>query len=253
MTPHRVIFARILSRWVAKLPSDGLILDIGCGMGTWMEISSRYGGRVVGLDVDEQVCSIASARVGNKCAGIVMYAGGIFPFKENSFQGAYAHEVIEHVSDDAEFITEAYRVLKDGGSVILTTPNGKREPLDSRKHSAHVRHYSADQLRSRLQQQGFEIEKLYWRIHPLCGMLDDALSQVGNRLLRTQGVQPGLTYWSTGSQSGLNRLLLMLFRLAEPLINLVVIMEFEAFKSRWEARNMVFIVRKDLLANNESS
>jgi SAM-dependent methyltransferase len=244
MTPHRTIFARILSKWVAQLPTDGLILDIGCGMGTWIEVSSRYAGGLVGLDVDKQVCSIASAQVRHKCEGIVLYAGGAFPFKEESFQGAYAHEVIEHVSDDAEFIAEAYRVLKNGGSVILTTPNGEREPLDSHKHSAHVRHYSADQLSYHLQQQGFEIEELYWRMHPLCGVLDDALSQIGNRLLRTQGVQPGLTHWSAGSQSGLNRFLLMVFRLVEPLIRSAVIVEFEVFKTVREARNMIFIARK---------
>jgi len=244
MTPHRQIFARILSNWVTRLPTDGLILEIGCGLGTWLETSSRYRGGVIGLDIDKQACSIASAQIGHTCAGIVLYAGGILPFKATSFQGIYAHEVIEHINADKKFIAETYRVLKDGGSLLLTTPNGNREPLDRRKHRAHVRHYRANQLSSYLREQGFEIEDLYWRMHPLCGMLDDALSRVGKRLLKTQALQPGLTHWTSESQSGLNRFLLTVFRFVAPLISLVVTLEFEAFKKIWEARNMIFVARK---------
>jgi ubiquinone/menaquinone biosynthesis C-methylase UbiE len=181
-----MIFARILSNWIAQLPSDGLILDVGCGLGAWIVASSRRGGRVVGSDIDKQACSIAFARVGRMCVGIVLYAAGTFPFKENSFQGMYTHKVIEHISDDKGLISEVYRVLKSGGSLVLTTPNAKCEPLDKRVHPAHVRHYPADQLSSRLRDQAFSRENLYWRMHPLCGMLDDTLSQVENEVLQVQ-------------------------------------------------------------------
>jgi SAM-dependent methyltransferase len=249
MLPHKQIFARILSNWVTQLPVDGLILEIGCGLGAWIEMISQHGRRVVGLDIDKQACSIASAQIGSECAGIVLYAGGALPFRENSFEGVYAHEVIEHVDDDKGFIAEAYRVLKDGGSLILTTPNGNREPIDKRKHRAHVRHYLPDQLDSHLREQGFRIESLYWRMHPLCGMLDDALSQIGTRLLQTQAVQPGLTHWVTESQTRPNRLILTLFRIIAPLISFAVTIEFELFKTAWEARNMIFVAQKGARTN----
>jgi SAM-dependent methyltransferase len=241
--PHQHIFTRILSRWATCLPANGLILDIGCGLGAWIEVSSPHR-RVVGLDIDQQACAIAASRVGNMATGIVLYGGGALPFKNGSFQGAYAHEVIEHVHDDQIFLAEVQRVLKAGGALLLTTPNGRRESLDKRKHGAHVRHYLPEQLSARLTEQDFEIQNRYWRIHPLCGLLDDTLSQIGNRLLKSQALQPGLTHWTSASQSGLSRVMLTLFKMIEPVISLIVLVEFELFKTTWEARNMIFIVQK---------
>ena len=243
-TPHRLIFSRILTRWFNKLPSDGLILEIGCGLGSWIGLCIKNGYKIIGLDNDEQACSIASSQFGRVSKGIVLYSGNIFPFESNSIQGVLAHEVLEHVTEDKQFVAEANRILEDGGLLILTTPNGNREPLDKRKHSAHVRHYVEEQLNSLLMEHGFTIEKRYWRMHPICGLLDDALSRLGNELIQIQPIQPGLTYWRNDSQSRMVRFLLWVYKLIEPFIAFVVTIEFEIFKTILEARNIILIANK---------
>ena len=47
-------------------------------------------------------------------------------FKDESFDGIYSVEVIEHVDNPENFIHEGLRVLKPGGTLFFTTPNRHR-------------------------------------------------------------------------------------------------------------------------------
>jgi ubiquinone/menaquinone biosynthesis C-methylase UbiE len=48
------------------------------------------------------------------------------PFSDNSFDGIVAMEIIEHLEDDVSFLRECLRVLKHGGTLLLTTTNRLR-------------------------------------------------------------------------------------------------------------------------------
>jgi SAM-dependent methyltransferase len=70
----------------------------------------------------------------------------------NSFDGVVCVEVIEHVHRDDLFISQIDRVLKPGGWLYLTTPNGdyiKNEPPDY--NPDHWRHYTRAGLRQLLE------------------------------------------------------------------------------------------------------
>ncbi len=45
------------------------------------------------------------------------------PFKNNAFDVVFALDVIEHVSDEIEFINELFRICKKMGYIIITTPH----------------------------------------------------------------------------------------------------------------------------------
>ena len=45
------------------------------------------------------------------------------PFKDGSFDGVNLIETIEHIENQAQLIREIARVLKDGGAVVISTPN----------------------------------------------------------------------------------------------------------------------------------
>jgi SAM-dependent methyltransferase len=57
-------------------------------------------------------------------------------------------EVIEHVEEDNRFVEEISRVLKPGGTFLLTTPNG--DWVENRNPD-HKRHYRREQLRELLE------------------------------------------------------------------------------------------------------
>jgi asparagine synthase (glutamine-hydrolysing) len=56
---------------------------------------------------------------------------------------AVAVEVLEHVDEDARFVSEVHRVLKPGGAFLMTTPNGDAV---ANTNPDHRRHYSREQL-----------------------------------------------------------------------------------------------------------
>jgi SAM-dependent methyltransferase len=60
-----------------------------------------------------------------------------------SFDGVVAVEVLEHVEEDAQFVRQAARTLRPGGSFVMTTPNGEWIP---NKNPDHKRHYTRQHL-----------------------------------------------------------------------------------------------------------
>src|SRR5512143_1682249 len=97
----------------------GLVLENGCGIGTYVEQLARSGGRVVGLEYDLERAEEAARRSGP----ITNAAGEDLPFPGETFDLILSHEVIEHVRDDRAAVMEMVRVLKPGGRITLFCPN----------------------------------------------------------------------------------------------------------------------------------
>jgi len=95
------------------------ILDVGCGIGTYVRQFREFSDDVYGVDVDEDKVKQASARLPN----IFCSPAEQLPFEDESFDVILLHEVIEHVENDVDSIREAYRCLRPGGQVIIFAPN----------------------------------------------------------------------------------------------------------------------------------
>jgi 2-polyprenyl-3-methyl-5-hydroxy-6-metoxy-1,4-benzoquinol methylase len=134
----RDIFAkrRIETVLAALQPAPGeLILDVGCGVGTFSFHSARCGARTVGIDFSPESIRIAgelAARYG--LANTARYLVGRvqeLPFEDGSFDKVVVADVIEHITDNEKHSLCAgiSRVLKPGGIAVFFTPNKKRETL----------------------------------------------------------------------------------------------------------------------------
>ncbi len=77
----------------------------------------------------------------------------------DSFDGVITIEVIEHVPEDELFVKNIARVLKPGGFLILSTPNG--EQLTVIDNPDHLRHYTKAQLESILKKYFSEVNVYY--------------------------------------------------------------------------------------------
>jgi 2-polyprenyl-6-hydroxyphenyl methylase/3-demethylubiquinone-9 3-methyltransferase len=93
------------------------LLDLGCGDGFTIRLI-KQDGDVSGIDIDPIAVNRARAR---GIEGRIGSASSI-PFPNESFDIVTSIEVLEHLEDPLSAVKEARRVLKPGGSLIVTTP-----------------------------------------------------------------------------------------------------------------------------------
>ena len=94
----------------------GRVLDVGAGEAPWrdlMPLEVDY----VGVDAD------LSGEFGmRRQSNIIYYDGKKLPYEDSSFDYVLCTEVLEHVPDPFAFLTDLHRVLRQGGTLILTVP-----------------------------------------------------------------------------------------------------------------------------------
>ncbi|MEA2146986.1 MAG: hypothetical protein QOG59_2573 [Solirubrobacteraceae bacterium] len=107
------------------LRPDLRVLDLGCGEGHFTAEIAAAGASVVGAEVAQAAIDRARARHPELEFARVEIDGPL-PFADGAFDLVWASEVIEHVSDTARWLSEARRVLKSGGVLLITTPSHGR-------------------------------------------------------------------------------------------------------------------------------
>ena len=108
-------------RFAARRVVGKQVLDIACGEGYGTHALAMAGAaNVIGVDVSEEACEHARSKYGidARCGD-----AQAIPLAEASVDVVVSFETIEHVSNPAAFLDECLRILKPGGSLIISTPN----------------------------------------------------------------------------------------------------------------------------------
>ncbi|MDD4939889.1 MAG: class I SAM-dependent methyltransferase [Candidatus Omnitrophica bacterium] len=93
------------------------ILDVGCGKGLFVRLAAD---KIIGLDYNSGSLK--------ECvrSGCTVIRGDVLslPFADGSFDGVHCADIIEHFSslDVRIILSEACRVVKAGGTVVIATP-----------------------------------------------------------------------------------------------------------------------------------
>jgi SAM-dependent methyltransferase len=112
----------MLAEVLSAIAAPAVILDVGCGDGlaTSVAAARNRGHRFAGLDWSASSLAKASDR------GIAVLRAGIdasLPIRSGSVDVVVMSEVIEHLVDTDSAVEEALRVLRPGGTLLLSTPN----------------------------------------------------------------------------------------------------------------------------------
>ena len=108
---------------IAKVPKNvNSILDVGCGKGWVAREFLPKGKKVFSLDISITNPSIVKKLYQSENHFGITADSFQLPFNDQSFDCIIASEIIEHVNNPAKFIIELFRVVKKGGSLIITTP-----------------------------------------------------------------------------------------------------------------------------------
>ena len=97
------------------------ILDIGCGVGVYVDKFRSLGAHAYGVDLDVE--KLTQAQRTKRLQLLATTVSEALPFPDNCFDVVLLHEVIEHVADDRQTIGEANRVVRRNGRVIVFAPN----------------------------------------------------------------------------------------------------------------------------------
>ena len=115
------------------------VLDLGCRYGA---LTAFYadGNEVVGLDIDREALGQAAERLGIE----TLWADLEEPLRleDGSFDVVVIGELLEHIREPQRLIDEARRVLRAGGALVGSTPNGFR--LKNRLRFLAGRHPEVD-------------------------------------------------------------------------------------------------------------
>lgn len=126
-------------RWICARTTmvRGRVLDAGCGEGYGADLLRRSGAsRVVAVDYDPSAVGNVRARY----AGILCLQGNLVQLglESGAFDLVVSLQTIEHLWDQSAFITECRRVLRDGGTLVLSTPNRLTFPAGNCYHTREL-------------------------------------------------------------------------------------------------------------------
>ena len=167
----------------------GKVFDLGCGDGDYSAALKKQGFDVVAGDIDK-------ARF--RYAGEIPFAycdiTQALPFPDNTFDYVVLMEVVEHLRNPYDVLAELSRIIKNKGSLILSTPNilnlksrlrflfegayeyFREPPLDQVKNpkekifNLHLVPYRYQELEYLLSANGFEIADIFTSVYEGCAM-----------------------------------------------------------------------------------
>jgi SAM-dependent methyltransferase len=170
---HEAGYREVLARL-----GSGRILDVGCGDGDESGQLARSDRTVVGLDYEPGVAAGARRRHGD--LRIACGDGASMPFRDGAFDAVVSSHLIEHFVAPEGHVREMARVVNDGGSVFVITPNG---PADF-ENPFHVHLFEAPELRAMLERHFEDVSVLALDGDEVVKADFDRRRALGRRLLK---------------------------------------------------------------------
>ena len=162
-------------RFASQLAGGAVVLDAGCGTGYGSAIlAAAEPARLLAVDVSEDAVELTKAATDGRAEVAVADLRSL-PFEDDTIDLAVCFEVIEHLERREEALAEFSRVLRPGGTLVISSPN-PREYLAGNEF--HIHEYPPEELEQELRQYFANV-----RLHDQSAWLGSRLSGTGDALV----------------------------------------------------------------------
>ncbi len=150
-----------LLTWVMKkyFPFAESFLEVGCGTGYVLSgLSLTFSGiRYTGADIFTSGLKFAASRAPQ--AEFMQMDARRIPFN-NEFDVIGAFDMIEHVDEDEQVLSQMYKALRPGGGIIITVPQHEWLWSAADDQGFHKRRYTRTILGEKVTKNGFEVIRM---------------------------------------------------------------------------------------------
>jgi SAM-dependent methyltransferase len=121
----RRVLTLLILRACREMDHPPVVLDIGCGQGLgrnsdFQRAIAEHAATFIGVDPDP-----AAAPDAERFDAFHRHTLESAPLDVGAVDLAYAHTVLEHITDPHAFLSKVYDVLRPGGQFLFLTPNGR--------------------------------------------------------------------------------------------------------------------------------
>jgi len=102
-----------------RLKSRGLLLDLGCGTGIFIEHYNKTGEEAVGLDISPGMVRMGRLRCPD--SEFIVGTADVLPFEDETFDSIASLLAFTYLNDPEAMLRESYRILKPGGQIAVCT------------------------------------------------------------------------------------------------------------------------------------
>ncbi len=157
------------SFYLNKFKKSGILLDVGCAEGFFLKgIEDHSEWKAEGVDVIEAAIEFANTKLNIKA-----YFGTLESLEncDGKYDFIRMNNIIEHIQDTVSFLEKTNKILKPGGRVLCSTPNGvqdgamlkaaNRQGIILNMLENHFFYYKPKTLKKIFEYCGFRIIKSY--------------------------------------------------------------------------------------------
>jgi len=143
--------------FASKYLSGGSVLEVACGSGLGLGYLALHASRVVGGDIDKKNLEAATLYYkGRENITVLEFDAHDLPFEDKSFDTVILFEAIYYLERPEQFVSEAHRVLKNGGHLIISTVNRSWRDFHPSKYS--LTYYSVPELSALLEKRFAKVQ-----------------------------------------------------------------------------------------------
>jgi SAM-dependent methyltransferase len=140
-----------------KKDKNANVLDIGCGSGLMLNALEEIG-HTYGMDMSDEAIDFSKEIFdGNVAQGALPDQ---VPYEDNFFSLITALDIIEHIDRDVDSLKVMRNLLAPEGKIIITVPAYMFLWSSFDEINEHKRRYTLTELKTKLIQTGFTIEKI---------------------------------------------------------------------------------------------